>query len=697
LQEIFTKSTRDYVKIVDLVLQSGKAKANEIITIEEEITFPLFVACEKGSLPMVRTLLNYLTKDDINQRNYKGTTALWIAACNRHIDIVSELISFGADLNIANEKGDSALIPCCQKGSDSIALLLLEAGIDINMHNRNRDNAVLICSRTGQSKILTMLLTRYATNKEALAKVLTEYTEIDGFPPLLAATELNRIDCIVACAKFGADLEWRTKEDNTIIPGATALHLACYYGRLDAARTLCELGSDITAKTTKEGLTPVHIAIQSGHITLVRYLISRNRDILNIEDNNGRLPIYYASMQGREDIKEEFFTDRLSDILNKVVTFGSNQCINVLTNYGQSIGCYDYKDFIGTKMNCGMTPLSLALINGNLPLAEVLETLGAPMNLPDDYGISPNFWKSYLLQGDIPEVYDQIKRVETATKRNLQNKVLLNLNLCELDKNNLQLMEAQPKQLELRKKMTDGYINKVHKSTISKIRNASESSILGFLDKLKNSKVFPDGKDQLELVLRESRLHIIRLIASGETLLQPLDMFSIYLYTANSTIFSHVNITLGNYSERDVWTPFVICLYNAISVLPPFKQEVYRGVDCIFEPNLYNIGNEITWNTFGLATKDWRSPSELIKDKRGIIFIIQSKTGKDISRYSCNPVDSEILFLPGTKFTVAALYRADIITLGQANIRSTTYGARDVDITKAAEGSSCIIVELIEC
>lgn len=694
LYDVFIKSTHDYINIVDLVLQSGKAMANETSIVGGDITFPLFVACEKGCLSMVKVLLKYLTKDDINQRNNKGTTALWIAACNRHIDVVHELILAGADVNIANEKGDSALIPCCQKGSDSIALLLLEAGIDINIHNRNRDNAVLICCRTGQSKILEMLLTRYSSNKDDLITVLDEYAEIDGFPPLLAATELNRIDCIKVCAKFGTNLEWKTREDNPIIPGATALHLACHYGRLDAARTLCELGCDIGSFTSVGGYTPVHIAIRSGHIALVRFLLSRNREVLNISDSDGRLPIYYASMQGREDIKEEFFTDRLSDLLGKVVTFGSSRCADILSNYGQSIGCYDHRDFLGLKIHQGMTPLSLALINGNIPLANTLESLGSPLNIPDDYGITPIFWKSFLLHENVSDHYDvsdQLRRVETISRRSLQNKMLTNLT------GQSQLTGSHFKQLDFRKKMTDGYTTKVHKSSLAKIRNASEPAILGFLDKLKSNKVFPDGKGCLEQILWESRVHIVRLIASGETTLDPMHMLALYLYTANATVFTQVNATLSSYTDRSVWSSFIVCLFQAVNNLPSLIGEVYRGVECTFIPDLYTLGTIITWNTFGVASKDWRSPSELIKEKHGIIFIIKSKTGKDISRYSCSPVDSEVLFLPGTSFIVTALYRADIITLGQANIRASTYAARDIDIHKAAEGASSIIVEIAEC
>lgn len=713
LIDVFTKSTNNYTSIIDELLKSGKADPDEILTIPDDITFPLFVASEKGCLPMVKVLLPYLSKDQINRQNNKGTTCLWIASCNRHIDVVHELILHGANPNIPNTKGDSALIICCQKGSESMVQLLLEAGISPKLYNPERDNPVLICCRVGHSRILEMLLKKMFTDDPS-TDILTHYALIDGFPPLLAATELNRVECIRVCASFGADLEWTTKEDNSIIPGATALHLACYYGRLEATRTLCELGANIAAQTKVGGYTPIHIAVRSGHTAIVRYLLSRNKDILTIPDNDGRLPEYYASMQGREDIKDEFFTDRLGVLFERVLLDPSPEVSNVLVKYGQSLGCYDYSEFHRTNMGHGNTLLSLALIYGNAPLIHALESIDYtldPFIIKDDYGVTPDFWRSYLF-GVTPkseETERQIVTVQSVAKKNLHNKILTDLSG---PMSRPQLTGSQVKPLEFRKKMSEGFNVKTHKSVLVKIRNAAEPPILGFLDKLRNNKVFPkstqsipvggsvsllpEGKGCLEQILWESKVHIVKLLASGETALSPIHMMALYLYTGNGPVFTQVNLSLSNYNERSLWSPFIICLYQSISRLPPLIGEVYRGVDCVFDPDMHKIGTKMVWSTFAVASKDWRSSSELIKEQKGIIFIIKSKTGKDVSRYSRSPVDSEVLFLPGTMFTITALYRADVIALGQANIRGTTFTARDNDIKKAAEGKTSIIVELEE-
>lgn len=686
-QEIFTKTTQNYASIVKMVLDAKKATPQEIFhDSTNEITWPLFIACEKGNLSMVKILLKYLTIEQINFRNNKGTTCLWIAACNCHIDVVYELIKNGADVNIANAKGDSALISCCQKGSSTMVNLLLEAGIHLNLFNPIRDNPVLICCRTGQSAILETLLTRHQ-KAGSLESILTYYAQVDGFPPLLAATELNKVSCIHVCVKFGADLEWTTDDSNEILPGATALHIACHYGRLESVRALCDLGANIRAQTKVGLYGPLHIAIRSGHGMIIRYLLSRDRGLATLIDADGHLPNYYANMQGREDIKDEFFIDRLQILFDQVLLTSPEPTLSVLEKYSTSLGCYDVSDFGTTNMGNGDTLLSKALINGNIELSQSLAHIGFSFETKDDYGLTPDFWRSYLYNSEPInlETATQIQKVRLVASANLQNKLLTNLDTRPA------LINGIIPMLDFRKKMTEGYNVKTHKSMLSKIQNASEPGILGFLDKLRGNKT-----ESLDRVIWESRVHIIKLIATGSDLLSPIHILALYLYTGSSTVSGQVNLTLSNYSEKSLWSPFIICLYQAIQQLPSLIGEVYRGVDCAFDTKMYAIGTKITWSSFSVCTTDWRSPSEFIRDKKGIIFIIKSRTGKSVAQYSRNPVDNEVIFLPGVQFTITAIYRPDVIALGQANIRTTTFTAKETDLKKAQDGHASIILEIDE-
>jgi ankyrin repeat protein len=449
---------------------------------------------------MVNMLVKY---GDINKQNLKGTTCLWIACCNRHIDVVMTVLENNADPNLANFKGDSPLIPACQKGADSIVELLLENGADLNSYNKNRDSPVLICCRTGQAKILEILLKTYS--KDDLVNVFKTFAEIDGFVPLLAATELDKCECIKVCVKYGADLGEKTTSDNKIIPGASAVHLATFYGRVGALKVLHELGADMVGPTQVSLYTPLHIAIKQGHKDATRYLLSikEGKECLQIKDSYGRLPMYYAKKEGNESLYEDFFTNKLEKILG-LVMYSNNDveeaCAKVLVNYGQSLGCYEYKEIVDIMCSNGSSLFTNVLLHNNKHLIDSISMMSPNLELRDDYGLTPLFWKAYLGYDLFGAVVDEdtgksLSLVFDASKKSMQNKMLLNL----VSPSKILTLEND---ISLLSKMKDGYNLKVNNTVLAILNDAKgmEHSLLGFVDKLKNGKVFPQGKQYWKIL-----------------------------------------------------------------------------------------------------------------------------------------------------------------------------------------------------
>jgi ankyrin repeat protein len=718
--DIFTKPTPDHIRIVDLLLYNRKADPIEVLCYDDEgeagISWPLFMACEKGQDAMFDVLLKYYTKEMLNKQNHKGTTALWIASCNKNTDIVMKLLDKGADPNISNIKGDGPLIPACQKGVTMVVDMLLDNGAKLDCYNKNRDGPILICCRAGQPKILDSLLKRLS--KEEVSTLLNTSAEIDGFVPIMASTELDNVECIRVCYKYGASLETRTDDSNKIIQGATPLHLACFYGRLASVNALYEMGANMVSQTTVHGYTPLHIAIRQGHIKLVRYLLSleKVRPSVEMADTNGRLPAYYANIVGNEQILEEFFTNKLALSLTKVLVSDEateKECSEVLEKYGRSLGCYEYGNVTSVDIGDGTTIGTYAMLNGNEHLMKTLSKMDMDMQKSDDFGITPEFWARYLgYTKSHPELMsgmeidsdnsnskgtkldEMLENVANTGKKSTQNKIILALAPAKL-----QLLEGGVSVNPI-VKMSDGYGLNITPSTIVSLKgsHSTDHSLLGFIDKLKNNKVFPDGEQCLKYIMFDAKINVIKRIANGEKVLQPNHMMSLYLYTSNYTIFKQVNSILNHWNSptASIWTPFINCLYSAINLLKPYVGEVYRAVNSKFTLEEYAMGNKITWDTFSLGSYEWKNSSDLIGRKTGIVFIIHSKTGRVISKYSKYPVDAEVIFLPGTSFTVTNHYIADQICLGQANIRNTTFKMKENDYVKPLNGNASIIVELTE-
>ena len=701
--EIFEQPSDNHVKIVKLLCENNLIDPNQIITKEENketlLLTSFFLTCEKGNKSMFNVLKKY-TKQFVNFQNERGTTCLWIACCNKHIDMVMELLEMGADPNICNFKGDGPLIPCIQKGHATLVELLLESGASIKDFNKNRDGPVLIACRTGQASILETLLK--SVNQETVQELLNTYAEIDGFVPLLAATELDKTSCIRTCHKFGANLETKTENNNAVIAGATSIHLACHYGRLSSLQTLCSLGADMGAVTNVSGQNILHIAIKQGHSECVRYILmsSCGKQLMNVSDNDGKLPMYYAKMTGNEAIFNEFFVDRLAIKLESALYTSSeveSKCANVLTNYSQSLGAYEYSDLMKIDMGSNMSLLTHALLNNNKSLIEnIIKFSPESLHTKDDYGLSPAFWANILGYQlcELDEPSKQcIDRVKKYSLQGLQNKLLLNI---KPGKPALLQLKDYNNQLE---KMNDGYESKVINDLT--VFESSEQSILGFLDKLKNAKYFADGKDCLDNLLWNSKINLIKIIASEEynDALQPLHIMALYLYTSNFTIFQSVNRTLIDWKNNQVFHGFIQCLYQAIKTLEPCDAtEVYRGVNTCFDIEMYKIGTIMQWNTFSICSREYSTTTELITQNKGIIFVIKSKVAKDVSKFSKNKQNCEVVFLPGTRFIITNHYIASNICLSQRNIRNTTFGInnknKDAYYTKVMKNEASIIIEL---
>lgn len=720
IYDIIIKPQPNHIRILDLLLEKNLFDPLETIEVvdpidqSKEITWPLFAVCEKGVMSLFSLFLKYYDVEALNKQNNKGTTALWIACCNRHIDIVAELLHVKADPNLANIKGDTPLIPACQKGNTTIVQMLIESGIDLNSYNKNRDSPILICCRTGQAKILDLLLATLPEGDKLKAQ-LELRADIDGHDAILASVELDKVDCIKVCLKYGSDIETRTLDTSDIIKGATSVHLACHYNRVASLRFLYESKANILAKTNVDGSTCMHIAIQQGHKNVIEYLLSlkEGREMLNITDNTGRLPQYYATTSGNEHIFEEFFVNKLSVLLERSLFMDADterKCANVLEKYGKSLSIYHYEQFTEIDMGKGETLLVKSLLNGNKIMTNtLLNTLNANINKNDDMKISPLFWMTLLHLNESTNVdanidrnvQQMISRLKVVADKSMQNKLLTNIQV-----GTPKLILDASSTINTLTKMNDGFSIKIKNDVLSTLKSfgsrSYNHSLLSFIEKIKGGKDIVNGKNVMEYIIWQGKVHLIKVIASSDQqILEPHQIMALYLYTS-SIMFYNVNKTLMNWNDKsnEVYKPYIGSLYQAINLLESHKAEVYRAVDTTFNVDIYKVGQVISWNAFSICSKSYGSCNDMINSNKGIIFIIQSLTGRNVSQYSENPANEDIIFLPESKFMITDLHVASQICLAQSNIRTSTYAIndknRDSYFNKVFNGQASIIVALQE-
>ena len=178
----------------------------------------------------------------------------------------------------------------------------------------------------------------YVRKPEITALLETRGAEVDIF----AAAMLGRADTV-------ADLLAGNKGLATLISrdGWTALHLAAFFGHVDAARELLNKGAIVDARSTNTMKnTPLHAAAAGRSLAVVNLLIDRGADInarqhgawapLHSAASNGDLAMVTALVEAGADTSGRAENQQLP--LDLALTKGHQAVVDFLESRGASLG-----------------------------------------------------------------------------------------------------------------------------------------------------------------------------------------------------------------------------------------------------------------------------------------------------------------------------------------------------------------------
>ena len=108
-----------------------------VIEVEEAVKEPannIWISAKKGDVESIKQHIAFGT--DLNSKgSSRDETALIIAACQGHYEVVDLLVNEGADLNIQNNEGVTAQFCAVFFGQLEIVQILSDAGADPNIVN----------------------------------------------------------------------------------------------------------------------------------------------------------------------------------------------------------------------------------------------------------------------------------------------------------------------------------------------------------------------------------------------------------------------------------------------------------------------------------------------------------------------------------------------------------------------------------
>eukprot|EP00439_Symbiodinium_sp_Y106_P007963 s904_g1.t1 len=245
----------------------------------------LIAAAGSGALKSVKLLSSAWA--DLNKTcKQSGASAIYTAAQNGHLDVVSFLLEEDADKDTVTNVGATPVIVAAHGGHLEVVCMLIEKHADKHASSNDGSIAVFVASEKGYIDVVHVLI-EMGADKDAARND-------DGATPVFIASQNGHFHVVDFLIEKGAN------KDSAMSDGATPVMIAADRGHLEVVRLLIEMGADKNA-AQKDGVTPVFIASQNGHLDVVRLLVEKDAD-KDKAMNDGATPIFVASQEGHLDV-----------------------------------------------------------------------------------------------------------------------------------------------------------------------------------------------------------------------------------------------------------------------------------------------------------------------------------------------------------------------------------------------------------
>lgn len=127
------------------------AGANELLTNAETKPLTMFTTSRRGNLEALKGLLS---NENVNSKDERGLTPLWIAAAYGKLDVAELLISKGANVNAkAESTGLTPLHIAALNGQNNVVKLLLAKGAEVNALTTASETPLQLAIRRGHGDI----------------------------------------------------------------------------------------------------------------------------------------------------------------------------------------------------------------------------------------------------------------------------------------------------------------------------------------------------------------------------------------------------------------------------------------------------------------------------------------------------------------------------------------------------------------
>lgn len=356
-------------------------------------------------------------------------TALTLACHGGHSELVSLLLSKGADIEHRDKKGFTPLILAATAGHVEVVELLLDHGADMEAQSeRTKDTPLSLACSGGRYEVVELLLSRGA-NKE--------HRNVSDYTPLSLAASGGYVNIIKLLLSHGAEINSRTGSKLGISP----LMLAAMNGHTAAVKLLLDMGSDINAQIETNRNTALTLACFQGRHEVVSLLVDRKANIEH-RAKTGLTPLMEAASGGYVEVGRVLL-DKGADVNAPPVPSSRDTALTIAADKGH----YRFVELLLTrgaavdvKNKKGNSPLWLACNGGHLDVVQLLVSAGADIDSQDNRKVS--CLMAAFRKGHIKVVKWMVKNVNQFPSDQELSRYIATITDKELQKKCQQCMEV---------------------------------------------------------------------------------------------------------------------------------------------------------------------------------------------------------------------------------------------------------------
>ncbi|KAE8355420.1 ankyrin repeat-containing domain protein [Aspergillus coremiiformis] len=226
----------------------------------------MHVAAYFGFMPLADMLFSMQRKEEIWSIDSHGLQPLYWACRRGHLDMVRKLCEAdqtGLCINFQYAKGHPIVLHAAvESGKPEIVAYLLNHGAQVNRRNKKIGSALYLASQNGEIDIAKQLL-----NKQADPNLRGGYYAT----ALTAAVASENLELVELLVQNGSELN--PCEEHA---GGNPLGYACLWGEYDIVEYLLANGCDCT-KTDADGDLPIEVAAREGFVNIVKLLLQYDK------------------------------------------------------------------------------------------------------------------------------------------------------------------------------------------------------------------------------------------------------------------------------------------------------------------------------------------------------------------------------------------------------------------------------------